>query len=146
MEISMMMAQLKSDAKSLSDEINKELETKQLEVNSLRLQLGALEQEIKQLTDYREALHMTADSLGLVSNEQPAPEQKPEPKNIHHSRKPKKIGKYDPNGKKICEYHSINDAAKSLGWGYAPLVKYIKKVSKDSQIKLRGFYLEYIAA
>lgn len=155
MEISLMVAQLKSDAKSLADTISKELEAKKIEANTLRLQLGVIEEEIRKLSDYHEAVHMTHDSLALVGDDvaprMPVKKDIPvsrvdDPHNIHHSRKAKKIGKFDPNGVKICEYPSINQAAKVLGWGRASTAKYLTTVDKDKQIRLRGFYLEYIAA
>lgn len=155
MEISLMVAQLKSDAKSLSDTIAKELEEKKVEANTLRLQLGVVEEEIRKLSDYHEAVRMTSDSLALVGDDavQKLPEKKDvpvaradDPHNIHHSRKPKKIGKFDPKGVKIGEYPSINQAAKDLGWGHVSMAKYLATVDREKQIRLRGFYLEYIAA
>ena len=154
MEISFMVAQLKSDAKSLSDTIAKELEAKKIEANTLRLQLGVVEEEIRKLSDYHEAIHMTSDSLALVGEDTvrnlPAKDvpvaRNDDPHNIHHSRKPKKIGKFDANGVKIGEYPSINQAAKALGWGHVSMAKYLNTVDKDKQIRLRGYYLEFIAA
>ena len=63
-----------------------------------------------------------------------------------NSRKPRKIGKFDPNGKKIGEWASINKASKDFGWSNAAMTKYIASTSKEKQIQLRGYYLGYLAA
>lgn len=151
MEISVMVSTLKTEINS----IEKELPEKKTEANALRLKLGAVESEIQKLTDKHEALRMALDALELVRDvpaqvPSPAPTQvavkKVEVKNIHHSRKARKIGKFDPHGKKIGEFTSITKAAKEFGWNNTSMTKYIENTGKDKQIRLRGYYLQFIAA
>ena len=144
MEISAMLAQFRSDANGLAGEVAKQLDEKQLEAKRLRLQLGAIEEEIRKLTEYSGAIRKITESCGLLGDD--APETPVSKHPVGHSRRPRRIGKYDPDGKKIGEYPSINQAAKALGWGHVAMAKYLNTVEKDKQIRLRGFYLEYIAA
>jgi uroporphyrinogen decarboxylase len=66
--------------------------------------------------------------------------------NIKGIRKAKKVGKFDPMGVKIGEYSSVNQCAKDFGWNNGSMKKYIETNSKDKQIRLRGYYLEYLVA
>ena len=164
MELSSMVAQLKEEEFSIA----KTLKERNEEANAVRFRLGVLEAEINKLNDKHAAIKMAVESLELVKDdsnpvitEEPAERPVPEfirlkqeaekakdtvPAEKSHSRKPRKIGKYDPNGKKIGEYPSITQAAKAFGWGNVPMAKYVENESKEKQIKLRGFYLKFIAA
>ena len=164
MELSLMVAQLKAEESSIA----KTLKERNEEANAVRFRLGVLEAEINKLNDKHAAIKMAVESLELVKDdsnpvitEEPAERPVPEfirlkqeaekakdtvPAEKSHSRKPRKIGKYDPNGKKIGEYPSITQAAKAFGWGNVPMAKYVENESKEKQIKLRGFYLKFIAA
>ena len=153
MELSVMVAQLKEESES----ITKVLTDKTRMANSLRKQLAQIETEIKSLTDRHDAIRMAVDSLELISDgksgekEAVVPEQTKvqinEPvKARMHSRKPKKIGKFTPNGTKIGEFSSINKAAKAFGWNNTSMSKYIENTSKEKQIRIRGFYLQFLAA
>lgn len=164
MELSLMVAQLKEEEASIA----KTLKERNEEVNAVRFRLGVLEAEINKLNDKHAAIKMAVESLELVKDdsnpvitEEPAERPVPDfirlkqeaekakdtvPAEKSHSRKPRKIGKYAPNGKKIGEYPSITQAAKAFGWGNVPMAKYVENESKEKQIKLRGFYLKFIAA
>lgn len=146
MEISLMIANMKTEAESMK----KELEEKERAEKSLQLQLGVLSTEIKDLTEKYEAVSKALKSLAVVYKES-APVGgihaiKPAQKRKGHSTSPRRIGKFDPNGVKIGEYPSITQAAKAFGWNNIPMTKYISDTPKDKQIRLRGFYLEFIAA
>lgn len=160
MEISTMVSQLKTEEESIS----RTLETKNAEANALRFQLGILEAEIRKLKDRYDAMKNASEYLELVKDdgdpvvvdERPIPEfikrrqmeDKPAVNVVAktHSRKAKRIGKFDPNGKKIAEYSSINKAAKEFGWNNVAMSEYIKNTAKEKQIRLRGYYLEFLAA
>ena len=153
MEISLMVSQLKSE----EEEISKTLSDKTHAANSLRLQLGAIEMEIKKLKDRYDAIHMAVDSLELVNDDVPVKKEMkiaeqtkvftPTKVSVNaHSRKAKRIGKFTPNGTQIGEYASINKAAKAFGWNNASMSKYIENTSKEKQIRIRGFYLKFLAA
>lgn len=144
MELAIMVSQLKNEAEVVMNEI-KEKKAKQ---KSLQLQIAALDQEIQKISGKYDAINNAIDQLGGVCSEC-APVggihaiRKPE-KPKGHSRKPRRIGKFDANGVKIGEYPSICQAAKVFGWGTVPLTRYIEGESREKQIKLRGFYLEFI--
>lgn len=151
MEISAMIAQLKDEAVS----IGQTLRVKETEANTLRDRIHQLDAEIQSMTDRYDALRMAIDSLELVTPQTgethvaiPAPSAPTEKKAVArtHSRLPKKIGKFNPKGQKIGEFASINKAAKEFGWTNASMAKYIEKTGKEKQIRLRGYYLEFIAA
>ena len=159
MEISVMITELKNESVSIA----RTLRVRQDEANTLRDRLHTLDAEIQSMTDRYDALKMAIDSLELVhpvpafvaktETPDPAPATVTVPVvsekkvgNGHHSRVGIRIGKYDPKGKKIGEYCSINRAAKLYGWSNAAMKKYIKETTKEKQIKLRGYYLEFIAA
>ena len=146
MEISMMVAQLKSKAETVEAELNE----KKKREKSLRLELGALEQEIKSMSDEHSALIGAIDKLkpvckevspvgGIHAIKVPAKEK-------YHNTRPMPIGKFDVNGNKIGEYRSVSQAAKEFGWANTPMKKYILSESKEKQIRIRGFYLEFLAA
>lgn len=146
MEISLMVAQLKTEAES----IGSDLDAKKAREKALQLELGALDGEIKSLTEKYNAV------LGAINQLKPVcPEEisvggahaiKVPEKRRGHSTTPRKIGKFDANGNKIGEYPSVCQAAKAFGWGNAPMKKYILTESRERQIRIRGFYLEFIAA
>lgn len=151
MEISSMVEEIKKELLTAS----RMLEHKKDDQAQIHKRLASLEKEILWLTDRVEGLKMAADALELVETSKEGDKQPEKPvaeaarpvvHNIHHSRLPKRIGKFDPKGKKIAEYASINKAAKEFGWNNASLAKYIENVSKDKQIRLRGYYLQFIAA
>jgi len=146
MGISMMMAQMKTEAEAMK----KELDEKAAREKSLQLQLGAISAEIKTLTEKYNAVRDAIARLGKVCEDEipvgGAHAIKVENKAKGHSTKPRRIGKFDPNGVKIGEYPSITQAAKAFGWSNLPMTKYIENESKEKQIRLRGFYLEFIAA
>ena len=154
MNVSSFISQIKPEL----DSIQKQIEANNTEMNRLRLSLGALEMETQRLTDTHDALRMALDALELVPADNSAA-TKPAPSTVFvekpaanaesaksHSRKPKKIGKYDPKGVKIGEYSSLNKCAKDFGWSNSSMSKYIENTGKDKQIRLRGYYLEFIAA
>lgn len=152
MELSLMVTELKNQMISIASD----LKFKEEAAEKHRKLLVQLESEIAPLRDKYDALKMAVDALGLVPDtERPAVVEPcpvvPDPatktiSNLHHSRKPKRIGKFDPKGKKIGEYASITQAAKELGWNNTSMAKYVEGVSKDKQIRLRGYYLEFLAA
>ena len=164
MEISLMVSQLKAEENSVA----KILKEKNEEANAIRFRLGVLDAEIRKLNDKHDAIKMAIESLELVKDDSnpvitEKPENRPVPEFIRlkqeaekaktevktgksHNRRPKRVGKYDPNGKKIGEWSSINMAAKDFGWCNGSMKKYIENTGKDKQIRLRGYYLEYIAA
>ena len=149
MGISMMVSQLKQEVAP----IDQSLTDKKVELNRLKLTIGALEMEIKRLNDKSTALHMAIDALDLVSDEPPAekkvstpPAEKSSTHHTSYSRKPKRIGKFDPKGQKIGEYASLNQCASAFGWTNCSMKKYIENTGKEKQIRLRGYYLEYLAA
>lgn len=146
MEISMMMAQMKTEAEAMK----KELDEKTARERSLQLQLGAISAEIKTLTEKYDAVRDALARLGKVCEDEipvgGAHAIKVEKKVKGHSTKPRRVGKFDPQGNKIGEFRSVLQAAKEFGWGNVPMTKYIENESREKQIKLRGFYLEFIAA
>lgn len=146
MEISLMVAQMRTQAES----IKKDLDEKTIKERSLQLQLGALGTEIKSLTEEYNAICAAIGNLSKVCKEETpvggVHAIKVEKKTIGHSTKPRPVGKFDPNGNKIGEFRSVSQAAKEFGWGNVPMTKYIENESKEKQIRLRGFYLEFIAA
>ena len=146
MEISMMMAQMKTEAEAMK----KELDEKTMRERSLRLQLGVISTEIKALTEKYNAVRDALARLGKVCEDETpvggAHAIKVEKKVKGHSTKPRRVGKFDPQGNKIGEFRSVLQVAKEFGWGNVPMTKYIENESREKQIKLRGFYLEFIAA
>lgn len=150
MDISLMVSQLKNEIAPLE----KSIADKKQEIKTLRLRIGALEMEMQKETDTYDAMKMALDALELIPGNN-VPEVKPEPvwqakplsvevkTNI---RKAKKVGKFDPTGVKIGEYSSVNQCAKDFGWNNGSMKKYIETNSKDKQIRLRGYYLEYLVA
>lgn len=146
MEISMMVAQMKTEAEAMK----KELDEKTMRERSLQLQLGAISTEIRVLTEKYNAVRDALDRLGKVCvDDVPVGGVhaiKIEKKVKGHSTKPRRVGKFDPQGNKIGEFRSVCQAAKEFGWGNMPMTKYIENESKEKQIRLRGFYLEFIAA
>jgi len=155
MEISAMVNELKNELVS----VTRDLKTKEETADKYRKLLAQVESEITPLRDQFDALKMALDALELVSPSAQSVRQgvadivldavgcsKPEIRNIHHSRMPKKIGKFNPKGKKIGEYASINKCAKEFGWSNSSMAKYIESTGRDKQIRLRGYYLEFIAA
>ena len=153
MELSRMVVELKSEAEAIA----KDIESKKSTEKSLRLQLGALEIDIKNQNDRYEAIRMAIDSLELINDgKSQMKDMKIAEKtsvcsvncktHTAHSRKPKKIGKFDSNGSKLCEYASINQAAKVFGWNNTSMTKYIESTSKEKQIRIRGYYLQFITA
>lgn len=158
MDISLMVSQLKNEIAPLE----KSIADKKQEIKTLRLRIGALEMEMQKETDTYDAMKMALDALELIPGnhvpvikQDPVPEAKSEPvwqakplsvevkTNI---RKAKKVGKFDPQGVKIGEYSSVNQCAKDFGWNNGSMKKYIETNSKDKQIRLRGYYLEYLVA
>lgn len=146
MDISLMVAQMRTEAESMK----KELEEKTNKEKSLQFQLCAIGTEIKALTEKYNAICAALGNLCKVCKEETpvggvhaikVPE-----KHKSHSTKRRKIGKFDANGVKIGEYPSITQAAKAFGWGNVPMTKYVENESKEKQIRLRGFYLQFIAA
>jgi hypothetical protein len=150
MDISLMVSQLKNEIAPLE----KSIADKKQEIKTLRLRIGALEMEMQKETDTYEAMKMALDALEMIPGDRIQTEVKPEPvlvaKPLHveiytNTRKAKKVGKFDPQGVKIGEYSSVNQCAKDFGWGNGSMKKYIETNSKDKQIRLRGYYLEYLA-
>ncbi len=146
MEISMMVAQLKTEAKTIEDK----LDSKRKEETALRLSLAGVEQEIKDLNTKRDAVNAAINNLRSVC---PKTQEiggayaiRPAAKHKSHSTKPRMIGKFDADGNKIGEFRSISEAAKTFGWGNTPMRKYIESENREKQIRLRGFYLAFIAA
>ena len=147
MEISLMVSQLKAESDSILSVLNEKKER----ADTFRAQLEVLDLEIRGLQDRYDAVHMAYEALETVTDvpaEKSAPVAEPEPvpEPVKYSRRPKKIGQFDAKGKKIAEFVSINQAAKAFGWNNTSMSKYIQNVGKDKQIRLRGFYLEFIAA
>ena len=151
MEISAMVTDLKNKGIAIS----RDLRVKEDEANKLRDRLKILDAEIQELADSFDAMKMAIDALELMRPSSPpafmAENPDPEPPkkeiaNIHHSRKPRKIGKYDPKGKKIGEFASINKAARTFGWSTSSMTNYIENTPRDNQVKIRGYYLDFIVA
>ena len=151
MDISLMISQLKNEISPLE----KSIEDKKQEIKSLRLRIGALEMQMQKDTDAYEAMKMALDALEMITVDRMPQEVKPEPVlvakplrvEVHTNiRKAKKVGKFDPHGVKIGEYSSVNQCAKDFGWNNGSMKKYIETNSKDKQIRLRGYYLEYLTA
>lgn len=161
MEISAMVTELKNKAVNLANI----LQTKETEANSLRDRLHAIEEEIKPLADEFDAVKMAIDALSLVPSASvpvfvaekqmleakiDVPFEECKNENVaarkNWSRQCKKIGKYNPKGKKIGEFPSINNAAKMFGWSNIAMKKYVEGTTHEKQIKLRGYYLDYISA
>lgn len=160
MEISVMVEQLKSEKTSLGQTLSE----RNTEMNQLRFRIGVLEKEIQALKDKHDAISMAIESLELVNDsknpveisERPVPEfirlknskdtPVAEKKPKQHSRKARRIGKFDAKGVKIGEYSSITKAAKDFGWNNVSITKYIENNSKEKQIRLRGYYLEFLVA
>ena len=150
MDISLMVSQLKNEIAPLE----KSISDKKQEIKNLRLRIGALEMEMQKDADTYEAMKMALDALEMIPGDR-MPEVKPEPVLVAkplrveiktNIRKAKKVGKFDPQGVKIGEYSSVNQCAKDFGWNNSSMKKYIENTGKDKQIRLRGYYLEYIAA
>lgn len=148
MEISVVIDEFKSEAKSLCEKIC----VYDKEKSKIRERLAQIESELQPMVDRYEALKMNIESLELLASmdtpsrsNEPVAEKKPKVAKFHHSRMPKKIGKFDPRGKKIGEFPSINKAASAFGWSNTSMRKYIDTTSKEKQIRLRGFYLSFVA-
>ncbi len=160
MDISGIIVDLKSKETILSGE------TKRLEavVADLRERLTSSESVLAQNRDDLAAIRMSIESLEMVGGKRepeavrkaPAPAipivktvmekmpsaPKPKPEN---TRRAKKVGKFNPKGEKLGEWGSINKCAKEIGWTNTGVSKFIQTVSPEKQIKLRGYYLKYIA-
>ena len=158
MEISVMISELKTEAIALG----RTLRTKEDEANLLRDRLHRLEDEIHTATDRYDAVKMAIDALELIT---PAsngvksvtvqapivrdivPETNAdanvEPKKKGRPRIARRIVKRDAKGNVIGEFSSINMAAKSFGWSHPSMQKYIECTSREKQVRLRGFSLEY---
>ena len=155
MDISRIIVDLKSQETILSGE------TKRLEaaVADLRERLTTSESILAQNRDDLAAIRMSIESLEMVGGKrEPAPAPaipviktvmekmpsvpKPKPEN---TRRAKKVGKFNPKGEKLGEWGSINKCAKEIGWTNTGVSKFIQTVSLEKQIKLRGYYLKYIA-
>lgn len=151
MEITAMVSDLKNEMITVA----RELKSKEESADKYRRILKQLESEISPLRDRYDAIKMAVDALELVPTaDRPAFTEEPgdgisktkKIANLHHSRTPKRIGKFDPNGKKLCEFSSINKAAESFGWCNTSLKKYIENTSREKQIRLRGYYLDFIVS
>lgn len=147
MEISLMVSQLRNEAKLIEDE----LAEKDRKLNALQLAAGALELEIRQAEKKRDAILEAMNRLKGVCPE-PVPVggvhavcKKPSEPKVHDTT-PKKIGKFDAKGVKIGEFRSINQAAHTLGWTTTATKKYLASADREKQIRLRGYYLEFIPA
>lgn len=153
MEVSVILAEFKAEAKALHERIL----AYEKEESKIRERLGQIEAERRPMSDRYDALKMNIESLELLASlDTPAvrqkehvpesvPEAKQKPVRVAHSRLPMKIGKYDPKGKKLAEFPSINKAASAFGWSNSSMRKYIDCTSKEKQIRLRGFYLAFVA-
>ena len=149
MAISSMITELRNESVSIANL----LRPKQEEATKIRERLTVLDAEIHSLSDQFDAIRMAIDALELVcvnASREPAPEPVAEPElprtvDRHHSRVPKKIGKYDPKGRKIGEFPSVNQAAQQHGWSNHAMKKYIEETPRDKQIRIRGYYLDYVA-
>lgn len=154
MEISLMVADLKTQIIAAA----RELKEKESLANSYREKIKKLEAEIDPLKDRFDAMKMAVESLELISPKATVQETiaSPEPQYVvqltadhpivkSNNRKPMRIEKFDPKGKKISEYRSINELAKDMGWSNTSLKKYIESTSKEKQIRLRGYYLAFAA-
>ena len=157
MEISVMISELKTEAITLG----KTLRTKETEANNLRDRLHHLEEEIQTATDRYDAVRMAIDALELIVPTSNAmkpdipshtasaivPESDAvadaEPKKKGRPRIAKRVIKRDAKGVVIGEFSSINMAAKSFGWSHPSMQKYIECTSREKQVRLRGFSLEY---
>jgi hypothetical protein len=154
MEISAMINELKNESVS----VVRSLRAKENEANAIRDRLHVLETEIQTMSDRYDALKMSVDSLELLQStgtprpvaETPAPVATPIPlpvikeqKKTRGPRAAKRVVKKDAKDKVIGEYSSINKAAKAFGWTHPSMQKYIECTSKEKQIRLRGFSLEY---
>ena len=150
MDINVILGEFKAEAKSLQEK----LLAYEKEETKIRERLAVIQNERRPISDRYDALKMNIESLELLASLEsprpepvptPATEEKPVAVKLGHSRMPKKIGKYDPKGKKLAEFPSINKAASAFGWSNSSMRKYIDCTSKEKQIRLRGFYLEFVA-
>lgn len=147
MEISAVIAELKTEASRIEPKITNLTEA----IEQLRTSLSAAEQDLAFFTDRLTAVNMSIESLELLDKApvRPACETadavKPavKPQVNRYSRKPKRIAKLDARGNRIGTYSSINQCAKAIGWTNAGVRKYIENVSREKQIKLRGFILAW---
>jgi len=154
----MNVKQMVTDMRNESAKIYRMMDYKKDQLSQLTIRLTGLQREVQELTDQYDGLKMAIDALELAYAEKsPAPADEPAPEPVAEaqtppaekrkfSRTPKKIGKFDPKGKKLGEYSSINQAAKAMGWTNNAVRKYIESTGKDKQIRLRGYYLEFLAA
>lgn len=154
MEISVILAEFKAEA----NELYKKIRAYEEEEEKIRERIAFIKKECRPMSDRYDALKMNIESLELLASldapsvkkeDTPTPEPDSEEKQkvarVSFSRMPKKIGKYDPKGKKLGEFPSINKAASAFGWSNSSMRKYIDCTSKEKQIRLRGFYLEFVA-
>ena len=154
MEISVILAEFKAEA----NELYKKIRAYEEEEEKIRERIAFIQKERRPMSDRYDALKMNIESLELLASldtsvaipdqEQksvPVTEKKQKVAKVSFSRMPKKIGKYDPKGKKLGEFPSINKAASAFGWSNSSMRKYIDCTSKEKQIRLRGFYLEFVA-
>lgn len=153
MDIKTIIADLKMKEKTLAGE------TARLEdiVKNLRAQLSASETTLGQHKDDLAAIKMSIESLEMVGSgrietprsQEPvfvtAKEEQPHKPPVINTRRAKKIGKFNVKGEKIGEWASINKCAHDIGWTNTGVSKYIETVSPEKQIKLRGYYMKYVA-
>ena len=119
-------------------------------IANLKAEATSLDERIRALTDRKEAVKMAIESLELLqSTDDPiavVEEEKATEKPVRKTRnpgKPKRVVQKDEKGTVLREYRSVNQAAKSFGWTYAAMTKYLNTTSREKQIKLRGYYLAY---
>lgn len=149
MDIKTIIVDLKMKEKALAGE------TARLEdvVKNLRAQLSASETTLGQHKDDLAAIKMSIESLEMVGSGRIEPEpvfvatkeEKPHKPPVINTRRAKKIGKFNVKGEKIGEWASINKCAHDIGWTNTGVSKYIQTVSPEKQIKLRGYYMKYVA-
>ena len=59
--------------------------------------------------------------------------------------KPKKVFAYDSHGNIIRQYVGIGEASRSLNMPESTIKKIIENMSKDDQLRVRSYYLAYVA-